>query len=55
MKCVFRIPDSDIQPRGELLDHERVGEQGLAEAAVLLADRQAEDAKLLQLLHEPVG
>jgi hypothetical protein len=39
---------------GEFLDHERVGEQRLAEPAVLLADREPEDAQLFQRVHEPV-
>jgi hypothetical protein len=37
---------------GDLLHHEGVGEQGLAEAAVLGVDGQAEDAEALQALDD---
>ena len=37
---------------GDLLDDQRVGEQRLAEAAVLLGDHQAEDPHLLHALDD---
>ena len=40
---------------GDLLDDERVGEQRLAEAAVLLADREPEQAHLLHALDDRLG
>ena len=45
-----RVDDAgDAHPAaGDLLDHERVGQQRLTEAAVLLGDRQTEDPELLE-------
>ena len=37
---------------GDLLRHQRIGEQGLAEPAVALVDRQAEDAEFPQPGHD---
>ncbi len=39
-------------PAGDLLDHQRVGQQRLAEPAELLGDRQPEHAELLQPLDD---
>ena len=40
---------------GNLLDHQGVGQQRFAEAAVLLGDRQAEQAHVLHPRHDRVG
>ena len=55
MKWVLRMPDSVIHPAGELDDHERVGQQRHAEAAVLLGDLHPEEAHLLHLLDDLFG
>ena len=39
----------------DLLDRQRVGQQRLAQAAVLLGDHQAEDAELLEALDDLGG
>ncbi len=46
----MRVDDAgDAHPAaGDLLDHQRVGQQRLTEAAVLLRDHQPEDAELLE-------
>ena len=46
MKWVLMIPDSDIQPRDSSLTDQRVGGQVEPGAAVLLRDREAEQAQL---------
>ena len=40
---------------GDLLDHERVGQQRLAQAVVLLGDHQSEEAELLEPLDDLGG
>ena len=55
IKCVLMIPESVIQPRGQLARPRRIGEQIEPEAAVLLGDRDPEDAQLLQSLDDVVG
>ncbi len=50
--CVLMIPESDIQPGRELLDHRDVGEEVEAEPAVLLRDRDPEQPHRLHLLDE---
>ena len=55
MKWVLTMPEIDIHPRGQLLDHERVRQQRLAESAVLLGDGQPEQAHLLHTLDDAGG
>ena len=52
MKWVLMMPQTLIQPRAISSTHQRVGQQRLAEAAVLLGDHQAEDAHLLHALDD---
>ena len=55
MKWVL-IDARDAHPAaGDLLDDERVGQQRLAQAAVLLGDHQPEDAELLEPLDDLGG
>ena len=48
MKWVLITPETLIQPRAISSTHQRVGQQRLAETAVLLGDHQPEDAELLE-------
>lgn len=52
-----RVDDAgDRHPAaGDLLDAERVGEEGLAQAPVLLGDHQAEQAQLLEAVDDLLG
>jgi hypothetical protein len=47
MKWVLMMPLTAHPAARDLLDAQRVGQQGLAQAAVLLGDHQAEDPHLL--------
>ena len=55
MKWVLITPTDRHPAAGDLLDHQRVGQQRLAQAAVLLGDHQAEQAHLLHLLDDRLG
>ena len=55
MKWVLMMPDTRHPAAGDLLDHQRIGQQRLAQAAVLLVDHQPEHAELLQPRHDLVG
>ncbi len=47
---------ADAHPAaGDFLDHERVGEEGFAQASVLLGDHQSEDAQLLEPVDDVLG
>jgi hypothetical protein len=52
MKWVFDDPGDAHPAPGDLLDGERIGQQRLTEAAVLLRDHQAEEAQLLEALDD---
>ena len=52
MKWVLMTPEIEIQPRRELLDDHRVGREVQAHPAVLLGDRDPEQAELLHLLDD---
>ena len=55
MKWVLMTPGDAHPAAGDLLDAQRVGQQRLAEAAVLLGDHQPEDAELLEALDDLGG
>ena len=55
MKCVLMIARDRDPAARELLDDHRVGRQVEAQAAVLLGDRDAEEAELLHLLDDRLG
>ena len=52
MKCVLMMPLTLIQPRAISSTQQRVGQQRLAEPAVLLGDHQPEDPHLLHALDD---
>ena len=53
---LIKTADLSVEPAaGDLLDRQRVGEQRLAEPAVLLGDHQAEDPHLLHALDDLRG
>ena len=55
MKWVLMTPETLIQPRAISSTAQRVGQQRLTQAAVLLGDHQPEDAELLEALDDLGG